>query len=180
MYNIPVRTGRRVELPTIERLVDEGHVQGIKDATGSVDMSMALHHEFGDDLPIFSGDDSLNLKFLGLAGASGAISVASHWAGELMQTQFEVYSSGDKKLARRIDGALQSSYDFESAHTLSGVEHDTPNPVPTKVMMGQILGEDVVGPFISPMLATRDELDYLGARATAIRNEIRDAISSHR
>lgn len=178
LYNIPVRTGRIVKLDTIKQLVDEGVVQGVKDATDKEDFGIAtsLHAEYGDSIDIYSGADERNVQFLRHAGAVGAISVASHWAGELMQEQFQAFADGDMKRAERIDGALEASYRFES---VDGV-HDTPNPVPAKIMMGQLLGPRATGEFVSPMLVSPEEQAYLEAQAAVVLRDIKDFQASSR
>lgn len=145
LYNIPVRTGKLVELETISGLVDSGVVTGVKDATGTTAMVETLHERFGSELALYSGDDSLNLA-LARAGAVGAISVASHWAGRTIGRMFEAYFSDDLEQAESIEAALAPSCEFESVHKgEDGHLHDTPNPIPTKVMMAHILGAHVIG-----------------------------------
>lgn len=168
LYNIPVRTGRIVELDTVSELVEDGVVSGVKDATGDKAMAEALHRRFAGDITLYSGDDSLNLAFA-RAGAIGAISVASHWAGPTMRRMFDSYFSGDLEQAARLETVLEPSCEFESAHTdESGQPHDTPNPIPAKVMMTHILGPNVVGDCLSPMIASPQDMDYLQQRAPQI------------
>lgn len=177
LYNIPVRTGRLVVKDTIRSLVDQGVVSGLKDATGDTGMAAELHEEFGDQLSIYSGDDNLNLDFA-KAGAVGAISVASHWAGNEMSQMFTAFFAGDHEKAARIQAALQPSAEFESVHTdAEGVEHETPNPVPAKVMMGQILGADVIGNCLSPMVVPPEEIEYLRRRSVTLRAELAEAMA---
>ena len=107
LYNIQGRTGRRVELDTVRRLVDDGVVQGVKDATGNVEMADALKFEYGDDIDIYSGDDGLNLAFYKI-GAIGAISVASHWAGEAIKRMYEAAGAGADEEAEAISELLVS------------------------------------------------------------------------
>jgi 4-hydroxy-tetrahydrodipicolinate synthase len=175
LYNIPVRTGRVVEFDTISRLVEDGAVAGVKDATGTTAMAEALHQRFNSDLTLYSGDDNLNLAFVRV-GAASAISVASHWAGQTMGRMFAAYFSGDEEQASRIEAALEPSCEFESVHIdESGNTHDTPNPIPTKVMMTHILGAQIVGTCLPPMIASPEEMAYLGRRAPQILADLRRA-----
>jgi 4-hydroxy-tetrahydrodipicolinate synthase len=168
LYNIPGRTGRLVELDTVSRLAEDSVVTAVKDATGNTAMAKALHGRFGGDLAIFSGDDGLNLDFARV-GAAGGVSVASHWAGREIGQMFRAYFSGDEARAERIQAALEPSAKFESSHTdEAGTEHDTPNPIPTKVMMAHVLGAGVVGDCLPPMIAAPGEMRYLRARAPEI------------
>jgi 4-hydroxy-tetrahydrodipicolinate synthase len=168
LYNIPVRTGRAVELDTISGLVEDGTINAVKDATGDIAMAEALQRRFGADLDIYSGDDSLNLDFA-RAGAVGAVSVASHWAGYEIGQMFEAYFSGDVEQAEALREALEPSCEFESVHNdESGQLRETPNPIPAKVMMAHILGSNVVGECLSPMIASPQDMGYLQERAPQI------------
>jgi 4-hydroxy-tetrahydrodipicolinate synthase len=168
LYNIPVRTGRPVELDTISRLAEQGYIAGVKDATGTTEMARALHDRFGRNLNIYSGDDGLNLEFA-RAGAVGAISVAGHWAGHEMNQMFAAYFSGDEPRAQQIQAALAPSAEFESTHTdETGRLRDTPNPIPTKVMMSHLLGAQVIGNCLPPMVASPEDMRYLELRTPQI------------
>jgi 4-hydroxy-tetrahydrodipicolinate synthase len=173
LYNIPVRTGEAVQLPTISALFEEGAINSVKDATGNTDMAADLHQVYGGDLVIYSGDDGLNLDFAREAGAVGAISVSSHWAGNIMHQMFDAHFKGDTELAGRLQEVLKPSSVFESRHDDGeGVYHDTPNPIPTKVMMSLILGHDVVGKCLSPMVASPKEMAWLENRAAEIFSDL--------
>lgn len=168
LYNIPGRTGRLIEQDTITELVDKGFVSGLKDATGETNMAAALHEEFQDDLLIYSGDDGRNLEFA-KAGAVGAISVASHWAGREMGEMFDAFFAGDIALAERIQEALQPSAAFESSD-------ETPNPIPTKAMMRRILGAETIGECLPPMEASPEAMEALHARSATVLNELAKAM----
>ena len=55
------------------------NIVAIKDASG--DLVSAAHYKsvLGDDIDLYSGDDSVVLPFMGV-GAVGLVSVAAHWA----------------------------------------------------------------------------------------------------
>ena len=173
LYNIPVRTGEAVEISTISDLFERGVINSLKDATGNTDMAADLHRVYEGNLVIYSGDDGKNLEFARDAGAVGAISVHSHWAGKLTRQMFDAHFADDAKLADRIHEVLKPSSVFESRHTDGeGVYHDTPNPIPTKVMMSMILGADVVGKCLSPMVADPREMAWLQNRAAEIFSDL--------
>ena len=175
-----MRTGRLVELDTVRELFEAGAIDGVKDATGNTEMAEELVDEFGEDIVIFSGDDSLNLDFA-LAGADGSISVMSHWAGEAMQEMYKALDAGDLDRAKQIQDALSGSADYESVHTdTEGNFRDVPNPIPTKVMMSQILGRHVVGEAKPPMIATAENRKYLEMRAPQVLAELATAMSAIR
>ena len=128
LYDIPVRTGRKVETDTIVRLAHEvPTIVGLKDAAGSPAETAALVHAAPEGFDVYSGDDNLTLPLLSV-GAGGVISVAAHWAGPQLQAMFRAVDGGDIAEARRINATLLASYAFQS--TL-----DAPNPVPTKAML---------------------------------------------
>ena len=128
LYDIPGRTGRKVETDTIVRLArDVPSIVALKDAAGSPGETSVLVEAAPDDFEVYSGDDNLTLPLMAV-GACGSISVASHWAGEHIHAMFDAFDAGDVAEARRINQRLLPSYAFES--TL-----DAPNPVPTKAML---------------------------------------------
>ncbi len=128
LYDIPGRTGRKVDTSTIVRLAEDvPSIVALKDASGSPGETSVLIADAPDDFEIYSGDDNLTLPLLAV-GACGSISVASHWAGEEIHAMFDAFDAGDVALARSINQRLLPSYAFES--TL-----DAPNPVPTKAML---------------------------------------------
>jgi len=125
LYDIPVRTGRRIAAETILSLVrDVPNVVAVKDAAGDVAGSARLLMEAPDSFELYSGDDALTLPLLAV-GAVGVISVAAHWVGRQMGDMVAAYLTGDVEGARRLNAMLIESYDFESSETF-------PNPMPTK------------------------------------------------
>ena len=128
LYDIPGRTSRKVDTATMLRLAhDVPNIVGLKDAAGDPAETAALIAEAPDDFEVYSGDDNLTLPLLAV-GASGAISVVAHWAGEVLAAMFAAFDAGDPTEARRLNQRLLPSYRFSS--TL-----DAPNPVPTKAML---------------------------------------------
>lgn len=128
LYDIPGRTGRKVDTDTIVRLAHEvPTIVALKDAAGSPADTAAVVAGAPDDFEVYSGDDNLTLPLLAV-GAGGAISVASHWAGPVLHDMFDAFDAGDIVTAQALNARLLPSYSFES--TL-----DAPNPVPTKAMM---------------------------------------------
>lgn len=132
IYDIPVRTGAKVETDTLLRLArDVDNIVAVKDAAGSPVGSARLLAAAPDGFELYSGDDSLTLPLLSV-GAVGAISVASHWAATQMGEMVDAFTKGDPDMARRINARLTDSYDFQSTP-------DAPNPVPTKALL-RVLG----------------------------------------
>jgi len=128
LYDIPIRTGRKIEHDTILRLAREvPTVVAVKDAAGNPGASAHLLAEAPDGFELYSGDDLMSLPLLAV-GASGVISVASHWTGELQAEMIAAFTKGDVTGARAINARLTESWAFETGDL-------TPNPLPTKAMM---------------------------------------------
>lgn len=128
VYDIPGRTGRKVETSTILTLAGEvPNIVGLKDAAGSPGETSVLIADAPADFEVFSGDDNLTLPLLSI-GACGTVSVAAHWAGEHIAAMFDAFDAGDNAEARHLNQKLLPSYAFESTP-------EAPNPVPTKAML---------------------------------------------
>jgi len=149
LYDIPVRTGRRIAPATLLRLAHEvPNIVGVKDATGDPVGAARLMAAEPPGFDHYSGDDALTLALVALGGA-GVISVAGHWAGPLMRTMLDACMAGDLRRAQAANRRLLSSYDFESSE-------EAPNPVPAKVMLG--LRDLPAGPTRLPMGPVPDGL----------------------
>ena len=128
IYDIPVRTGRKVDTST---LLDLAHgvanIVGVKDAAGDPAETAGLIAQAPDDFEVYSGDDSLTLPLLSV-GAVGVIGVATHWAGAEHAEMIAAFEKGDVDAARQINAGLMPSYGFETGLA-------APNPIPAKAMM---------------------------------------------
>lgn len=134
LYDIPVRTGRKVGHDVIVRLADDGVICGVKDATADISGTAALVSMAPEGFELYSGNDGDTLPLLAV-GAVGVISVESHWAGEHVREMIAAFGKGDVDRAREINSRLIPSHRFQSTD-------DAPNPVPTKAMM-RTLGQEV-------------------------------------
>ncbi len=131
LYDIPVRTGRKVAADTIVALAGELHnLVALKDAAGSPAATAELLGQAKAGFDVYSGDDSLTLPLLSV-GAVGVIGVATHWATPFFAAMVESFFAGDVARAAEINRALVPSYNFETSEA-------APNPVPTKAMMDQL------------------------------------------
>ena len=77
VYNIPGRTGSKIEPETLARLSDIKNVAGVKEATGSVDQAIDVLRLCGDQLAVYSGEDSLTFSLMALGG-KGVISTVAN------------------------------------------------------------------------------------------------------
>jgi 4-hydroxy-tetrahydrodipicolinate synthase len=132
IYDIPVRTGRKVSHDVLVRLAqDVPQVVGVKDAAGDVAASARLVAATPDSFELYSGDDALTLPLLAVGGV-GVVSVASHWAAPQFAEMIASFGKGDTARAQEVNERLIPSYEFESGDA-------APNPVPAKAMM-RVLG----------------------------------------
>ena len=135
VYDIPVRTGRKIATEVLVRLAREAPtVVAVKDAANDVAGSARLAHEAPAGFEVYSGNDDQTLPLLAV-GSVGVISVASHWAGPQMAEMIAAFGAGDGAAARHANARLFGSFDFETSDT-------APNPVPAKAMM-RVLGHQV-------------------------------------
>jgi len=135
LYDIPVRTGRKMSTPLLLKLAREvKNVAALKDAAGNPAESALLMSQAPAGFELYSGDDNLTLPFLSIGGC-GVIGVATHWCAEDHQELFDKWEVGDVAGARKVNARLLESFAFETGD-------ENPNPLPSKVMMN-VLGLDV-------------------------------------
>ena len=131
LYDIPVRTGRKVATELLLRLAHElPNVVALKDAAGDVAETAELIAQAPSDFEVYSGDDAVTLPLLAV-GAVGVISVASHWAAALMNEMITAFLKGDVERARELNARLIPSWNYESGDL-------NPNPIPTKALLRAI------------------------------------------
>jgi len=131
LYNIPGRTGGRIEVPTMARLATHKNIIGVKDAVGDLNFTSETIARIGNDFTILSGDDALTLPMMSL-GAKGVISVAANIAPEKIAALTGAMLAGDLAAARAVH--------FEMLDVINAMFYET-NPIPVKTalaMMGKI------------------------------------------
>lgn len=135
VYDIPVRTGRKISTATLAKLANTvPNIKALKDAAGNPAETANLMAMVPKDFELYSGDDGLTLAFLAYGGA-GVIGVATHWSAPEHQAMITAFKNGDVATARAYNDILLESYAFETGD-------DNPNPIPSKVMMN-VLGFNV-------------------------------------
>jgi 4-hydroxy-tetrahydrodipicolinate synthase len=151
LYDIPGRTARRIERPTMVELAGHGNIAAVKEAVGDAAETAALRSDLDEaghrDLEIYSGDDPLLLPHLA-AGAIGIVSVCSHLVGLQIKQILAAWNDGKVEEARRIYIELQPL--FKTIMTL------TASPIPVKAAMNMI-GVEVGEPRLPLLSATPDE-----------------------
>lgn len=132
LYDIPVRTGRKVDTSTLLELAHSvSNIVAVKDAAGNPAETAALIASAPAGFEVYSGDDVLTLPLLSV-GAVGVVSVAAHWAAAEIGEMIDAFFAGDVQRARELNAALIPSWQFQSGDP-------NPNPIPTKAMM-KVLG----------------------------------------
>lgn len=128
LYDIPVRSGRKISTDTMLRLAREvPTVVALKDAANNPGESAALLSRAPAGFELYSGEDMMTLPLLA-SGAVGTVGVATHWTGPDHQELFRHWESGDLAAARLVNARLVESFVFEGGD-------DAPNPIPTKAVM---------------------------------------------
>jgi 4-hydroxy-tetrahydrodipicolinate synthase len=160
VYDIPVRTGRKIGSDLILRMANEiPNVVGLKDAAGDPGATARLIADAPDGFEVFSGDDPLTLSLLAV-GAVGVIGVATHWAAPVMAQMIRAFQDGDIARAQQLNARMIESYDFETGDL-------NPNPVPTKAML-RAIGQPA-GPCRPPMGFGPEDLEE---RALAVHRRL--------
>jgi 4-hydroxy-tetrahydrodipicolinate synthase len=114
MYDIPGRTGRKIDTDVLVRLANEvPSVVGIKDAAGNPGETARVIARAPDDFDVWSGDDPMTLPLLA-AGAVGVIGTSTHWCGEVMAEMIAAFEKGDHARARELNATMFESYAYES------------------------------------------------------------------
>ncbi|MGD0746838.1 MAG: 4-hydroxy-tetrahydrodipicolinate synthase [Acidimicrobiales bacterium] len=158
LYDIPVRSGRRIETATMLRLAREvPAIVALKDAAGDAPTTAHLAAQAPAGFEIYSGDDVMTLPLMSV-GAVGVISVAAHWVGPQFRRVIDSFLAGNLATAIATNAELLDSFDFESSA-------EYPNPLPTKAIL-RALGLRV-GQCRLPMGASTPELDAHAAKVLA-------------
>jgi 4-hydroxy-tetrahydrodipicolinate synthase len=132
LYDIPIRTGRKIATETLVRLANEvPNIVALKDAAGDPTQTARVVSHAPDDFEVYSGDDAMTLPLLAV-GAVGVVSVASHWAAAQFSEMINAFTKGDTEHARRVNERLLDSFDYETSEL-------APNPIPTKALL-RVLG----------------------------------------
>jgi len=135
IYDIPIRTGRKVAHDTLLGLAREvPNIVAVKDAASDVAGSARLLAEAPSGFELYSGEDGLTLALLAV-GESGLVGVATHWSGALHAEMLASFAKGDVEGARAANARLLESFAFETGEA-------APNPIPAKAML-RVLGHRV-------------------------------------
>jgi 4-hydroxy-tetrahydrodipicolinate synthase len=163
LYDIPGRTGRRIERGTVVELAEHPRIVAVKDAVGDASETAKLRSELDiagrNNFEIYSGDDPLLLPHLA-AGVVGSISVCSHLVGERIKQIFAAWNDGKLEEAQRAYSELMP--------LMNTIMTITTSPIPVKAalnMVGVGVGDPrlpLVPPTASESEAIRDVLEVAG------------------
>jgi len=134
VYNIPGRTGSKIEPETLARLAEIKNIAGVKEATGSVDQAIDVIRLCGDNLSVYSGEDSLTFSLMALGG-KGVISTVANIAPREMAQLAESCLNANWEEGRK--------FQFKLIPLIRSVFIET-NPIPVKTalsLMGKCTGE---------------------------------------
>jgi 4-hydroxy-tetrahydrodipicolinate synthase len=152
VYDIPGRTGRRIERTTMVELAAHDNIVGVKDAVGDAGETARLRADLNragrDDFEILSGDDPLLLPHLA-AGAIGVISVCSHIVGPQLKQLFAAWNDGKVEEARRVFTELLP--------LMNVIMTVTASPIPIRAAL-EMMGVQVGAPRLPLVPATDEEV----------------------
>ena len=117
VYDVPLRTGRRVASDVLLRLFREvPNIVAFKDATGDPPAAASLLAQAGEHFDLYSGDDTYTLP-LASVGAVGVVGTTTHWTGAWFQRMFAALERGDLAEAMRVNARLMESFEFSNSDT---------------------------------------------------------------
>ena len=160
VYNIPSRTGSKIEAGTLARLAQLDEIVGLKEATGSLDEVQEVIHRCGDALAVYSGDDALTLPIMAVGGI-GVISVLGNCLPRASADAVDAAVRGDWPTARRLHYALLP--------VMRALFLEV-NPIPIKAAMSMLgLCRDELRLPLVPMSAAPREVLHTALRAAGAR-----------
>ncbi len=157
VYDIPGRTSKRIERPTMVELAKHEKIVADKEAVGDASETAKLRAELDaagcHDFEIYSGDDPLLMPHLA-AGATGIVSVCSHLVGPQIKQIVSAFNDGKVDEAKRIYLEL-----LPLMQTIMGL---TSSPIPVKAAVNMI-GIDVGEPRLPLVPPTPEESSAIAA-----------------
>lgn len=128
LYNVPSRTGCNMQPATYQKLSKNPYIVAVKEANGDVASTARTIALCGDDLAVYSGEDTLTLPMMAL-GAKGVISVFSNALPKKMHELTAAMLHGDLNTARTMTN--------EYVDLMDGFFMDV-NPIPIKEALYQM------------------------------------------
>lgn len=124
LYHVPGRTGRGIDVDTIERLAGHERIVAVKEACGDIDRTSEIVGRC-QNISVVSGDDSMTLPRM-IIGAKGVISVASNLIPKEVADMVHAALEGRWEAAREQHARLYPLFRDLFIET---------NPIPIKAAM---------------------------------------------
>jgi 4-hydroxy-tetrahydrodipicolinate synthase len=158
LYNIPYRTGVRIELDTIRTIARHPAVAAIKDCGGDAALTMQLIAD--GRLAVLAGEDLQIFTTLCLGGA-GAIAASAHLRPDLLVKMARHVADGELAAARTIFYALRPAMETWFAE---------PNPAPVKAALAALglIRDEVRAPLLAVSAGLRAEVEAQVRRVEAL------------
>ncbi|MBN1525719.1 MAG: 4-hydroxy-tetrahydrodipicolinate synthase [Spirochaetales bacterium] len=125
IYNIPGRSAKNIEPPTLLKLAKHKNIVAVKEASGNLGQMMDILQGRPKDFSVLSGDDNLTYPLMALGG-DGVVSVASNLVPKEMSLMV------DKILQGKWDEALVMHYSLLPLFKVIFIET---NPIPIKAAL---------------------------------------------
>lgn len=126
LYNVPSRTGVKMDPTTIAELFEVPNIVSVKEACGSVDQVSQILSLCG--INVMSGDDPLTLPMMAV-GAAGVVSVAANVVPEKVAALCDAFDARDLDTAKALH--------YELTPLLKALFVQT-NPLPVKAVLAQM------------------------------------------
>jgi 4-hydroxy-tetrahydrodipicolinate synthase len=151
LYDIPYRTGVRMEIPTLLSLAAHPNIRAIKDCGGSIETTLALILD--GRLSVLCGEDIQLFSTLCLGG-QGAIAASAHLRCADFVATYRALSEGRIEEARSV---------FHGLVPLIQALTSEPNPAPVKCALEAlgIIGHEVRAPMTGVSEPLRNRLAAL-------------------
>ncbi len=127
VYNVPGRTGLNLLPATMQKLMANKNIVGIKEASGNIEQIVGLA-ALCPDLDIYSGNDDHVLPLLSL-GAKGVISTIANVIPQDMHELCAAFFRGDIETARALQFKVLPIWKAAFCEV---------NPIPIKTMCGML------------------------------------------
>jgi 4-hydroxy-tetrahydrodipicolinate synthase len=150
LYNIPMRTGRNIDVGTVVELSRIPNIVGIKDASGDINQTMSIIART-KNFCVLAGEDHLLFSICCLGGRGGIMASGHVLPGEFLSL-CDAVKAGDLEEARRLHYHLLP---------LVRVMFKEPNPAPAKAalkLMGVIESDELRLPLMSVSAACREDI----------------------
>lgn len=125
LYDIPYRTGVKIELPTLLQLAAHPRIQALKDCGGQLNATQALIQD--GRLAVLAGEDHAVFSTLALGGA-GAIAASAHLLTPAYVALVQALAEDRIEPARAL---------WQRLARLIGLCFAESNPAPLKALLAQ-------------------------------------------